>query len=142
MRHASWIVVFALSATAASASSQATLPVATRDVTVCIYKALNASPLVHGVSVYANPPNATLIIYDWRLPPGGFWSQRVRTTIALSGPDDQSRFHYAGTIGAGNNVIDGMKDQLQADCHADGGFTDEVFLEDGSPEIDMSQYAK
>jgi hypothetical protein len=129
-----------LALAAARADDKRALPAATRDVTVCIYKALKSASLVHDIAVYANPPDATLIVYFWRIAPGGFFSQRVKTSIAITGPDAEGKFHYSGTIGAGNNVIDGMKDQLATTCHAEGGFVDEVLLGEG-PEIDMSQYA-
>jgi hypothetical protein len=146
MRHASWVLGLGLACTLALAAARAddkrALPAATRDVTVCIYKALKSASLVHDVTVYADAaPYPTLVEYRWRVPPGGFFSQWVRTTIAInSSPDDKGWFHYAGAIGAGNNVIDGMKDQLASTCHAEGGFVDQDFFTDGLSEIDMSQY--
>jgi len=124
---------------AARAHDQPVLPAATRDVTICLYKTMKAVPAFREISVYANPPDGALIVYTWRLP-ALLFDRHVKTSIAIGGPDDRGRFHYSGTIGAGNNPIDGMKDALAATCHADGGFVDEVFLDDGSSEIDMSQY--
>ncbi len=139
----SWIVGLGFAGMIALPSAQAhdrpALPAATRDVTICIYKALKAAPALYDISVYANPPDGALIVYDWRIP-APLFDRHAKTTIAIGGPDDQGRFHYSGAIGAGNNLIDGMKDQLANVCHADGGFIDQDFLDDGQSSIDMSQY--
>jgi hypothetical protein len=121
----------------ASCASSVELPVATRDVTVCLFQTLKSAPEVRHIRVYSAAPNGPIISYHVHTKDG----IRDSTDLGISGPDANGDFRYSGAIGAGNNPIDGLKEQIEASCHAYPRFTDQVFLTDGLRTIDMSAYA-
>lgn len=118
----------------------AELPQSFRDATICIYKTLKADSGIVSVDVYVEKRYSPIITFKFRTPKGILEA----TDISVDGPDTSGRFHYSGSIGGGNNPIDGMSQQIAENCHADGGFVDQVFIIDDPDRwrVDMSRYER